>query len=628
MATVFGFILAVFFIVTYQCSGEQTDKKCLYVYDLTYTLRLDRNDPKQCRKIWDETHFITSVQGIVNRKSPRLYVYLVGKDGYVDRYWLAKLREQGEWLSDYKLQPLPDVDSVVRTFRADIKGLVVYDENVPATSNVASTIAGVNDFACIRFDQSSDSLYYRLVVDPTGPKIPVKAWLVNKDGTSMFTGKGKIPGSNTPSTGSAKCDAYIWAKERLLDTGRCNPTKMAYYIDAYWLRNTTGEIPNHTLSNHDYFIANRAFFFDLSPWDDEAPNDDPGQQLGTDVRTLKTILRSAYEQFKGKSLIHIGGFVPWDKKYTYHVGGKHQDVESEWRYVEIVSCFNAYLDADALSPAHMANASVYQHFPLARNYPQKLPSLGDLKAKGYVLPDGRVAPKTYIYIYIGDYDSAAWLYRHLPEFWDDPARGTIPMGWAFNPNLADRFAPGLAYTRKTKSPLDYFVTGDNGAGYLNPEYLVQRPHSGLPSGLEIWREHCSKYYRQWDISLTGFIIEGNSPAMSSEVIQAYKTFSPNGFVAIKLPRPWGVSHGVPYARLSADVGVYGSPESAAKIILDRIGGQKPEFYVFRTILWKPTDIRALYELIKTSQKGTDIEIVDPYTLMLLIKQESEHKAED
>ncbi|MCL6630157.1 MAG: hypothetical protein K6U00_11210, partial [Armatimonadetes bacterium] len=180
MSTAFGFILAVFLLVTYQCSGEQIDKKCLYVYDLTYTLRLDRNDPKQCRKIWDETHFITSVQGIVNRKSPRLYIYLVGKDGYVDRYWLAKLRERGGWLSDYKLQPLPDLDSVVRTFRADIKGLVVYDENVPATSNVASTIAGINDFACVRFDQSSDSLYYRLVVDPTGPRIPVKAWLVKK----------------------------------------------------------------------------------------------------------------------------------------------------------------------------------------------------------------------------------------------------------------------------------------------------------------------------------------------------------------------------------------------------------------------------------------------------------------
>jgi hypothetical protein len=614
-------------IFGYQDIGLATgSKKILYIYDLTYTLRLDRNDPKQRRRIWDETHFITSVQGIVNRKSPRLYVYLTGSNGYIDRFWLSKLREPGEWLSDYELQPLPDIQSVVKTFRADIKGLVVYDENVPATSNVASTIAGVSDLACVRFDQSRDSLYYQLAIDPKGPKIPVKAWLVNKDGSSIFTGKGTIPGSKTLSTGSAKCDAYIWAKERFIDTGRCNPTKMAYYIDAYWLQKPEGEIPNHTLTNHDYFIANKAFFFDLSPWDDEVPNDDPTQPLGTDPSTLKTILRAAYEQFKGKSLIHIGGFVPWDKKYTYHAGGKHQDVESEWRFVEIVSCFNAYLDADALSVGHMANASVFQHYPLSDYYPQKLPTIEDLKAKGYILPNGTVAPKTYIYIYIGDYDSAAWLYRHLPEFWNDPARGTIPMGWAFNPNLADRFGPGLAYTRKTKSSLDYFVAGDSGAGYLNPQYLVERPHSGLPSGLDIWQKHCTKYYRQWGITITGFIIEGNSPPMSREVIEAYKTFSPNGIVAIKLPAQWGVIWGMPYARLSADIGVGGSPGPAAKMVLDRIGGQKPEFYVFRTILWKPTDIKTLYELIKSSPKGADIEIVDPYTLMLLIKQHSEQNS--
>ena len=39
-------------------------------------------------------------------------------------------------------------------------------------------------------------------------------------------------------------------------------------------------------TNHDYFVANKAFFFDLSIWGDEAPNDDPEQPLGTDRATL------------------------------------------------------------------------------------------------------------------------------------------------------------------------------------------------------------------------------------------------------------------------------------------------------------------------------------------------------
>ena len=186
----------------------------LYTYDLTYTLRLDRSDPKERRRIWDHAHFVSSVQGIVNREQPRLYVYFIGgEEGTIDRYWLARLQEPGEWLAEHRLEEIPDLDALVRTFRSEINGLVVYDESVPATSNVASTIAGVENLACARFDPDADSLCHRLTAEL---RLPVKARLINPDGTSMFTGRGTIPDSSTPSTGSAKCDAYLWAKEKYL----------------------------------------------------------------------------------------------------------------------------------------------------------------------------------------------------------------------------------------------------------------------------------------------------------------------------------------------------------------------------------------------------------------------------
>jgi len=589
----------------------------LYTYDLTYTLKLDRGDPSERRRIWDHAHFVSSLQGIVNRERPCLYVYFIGgEDARIDRYWLGGLREPGEWLADCRLEEIPDLDALVRRFGKDMDGLVVYDENVPATSNVASTIAGVENLACVRYDRDPDSLFHLLTSDPSGPKLPVKVWLINQDGTSIFTGKGTIPGSGTPSTGSAKCDAYIWAKERYLDTGKCNPAKMGYYIDAYWLQKPDGYIPNHTLSNHDYFIANKGFFFDLSPWDDETPVDDPNQPLGTDAETFQAIMRSAWERTQGRTMIHLGGFVPWDKKYTDLAGGKHEGVPSEWRMVEIASCFNAYIDADALGIGCMANASVFQHYPLEERYPQKLPTVEDLKAKGFITEDGRVAPKSYVTIYIGDYDSAAWLYQRIPDLWDDPARGSIPLGWAFNPNLADRFAPGMAYTRKTKSENDFFVAGDSGAGYVNPGHLqVPRRFSGLPSGIETWAEHCRSYYRQWDLSVTGFIIDGYAPPMSDEVKDAYTTFSPNGIAAQKIER-WGVHKGMPFLRMDLDLG--GTPEQSAEVVLSRIGEKKPEFFIFRTILWSPAKHKSLFDLIRNSKKGKDVEIVDPYTLFQLI----------
>lgn len=599
--------------------SAESSEKTLRTFDLTYTLKLGgaSRSQEECRKIWDDAHFVSSLQGIVNRNEPRLYIFFVGgENGTVDRYWLRRLREPGEWLEKHRMQEIPDLDALVREFQDDITGLVVYDERVPATSCVASTIAGVENLACVRYDPAKGSLYQHLTEDL---KLPVKIRLLKPGGMSMFTGKGAIPGSKTRSTGSAKCDAYIWAKERYLDSGKCNPAKMGYYIDAYWLRNPGGYVPNHTLSNHDYFIAQKGFFFDLGPWDDETPVDDPDQPLGTDMRTLQAIMRSAWERVEGQKMIHVGGFTPWDKKYTDHsnAGGKHGGVPTEWRYAEIISCFNGYMDADALGIGCMANASVFQHYPLKEKYPQKLPTIADLKAKGFITQDGKVAPKSYMTIYVGDYDSAAWLYHRIPDLWDDPVRGQIPLGWAFNPNLADRFAPGMAYTRKTASANDYFVAGDSGAGYLNPGHLQEpREYSGLPSGVNVWAEHCRKYYEQWDLSVTGFIIDGYAPETNDEVKDAYTTFSPNGIVAQKIGR-WGVHKRMPYIRMSDDLN--GPPEESAKLVLSRLSEQKPEFFIFRDILWSPTNQKKLFDAVKASPAGKDVEIVDPYTLFLLIR---------
>ena len=168
-------LMFIFFILLALClAAPRSEAKMLYTYDLTYTLNLDREDPNQRRKAWDDAHFVSSVQGIVNRKEPRLYLYFVGgENGSIDRYWLDKLRAEDEWLADYQFEAIPDLDALIGRFRGDIEGLVVYDENVAATSNVASTIAGVEDLACVRFDLEPGSLYHHLTADL---KLPVKRW--------------------------------------------------------------------------------------------------------------------------------------------------------------------------------------------------------------------------------------------------------------------------------------------------------------------------------------------------------------------------------------------------------------------------------------------------------------------
>jgi hypothetical protein len=577
------------------------------------------------RQAWDELQAVAALQGLVNRHGPRLYVFLVGDGAKIDHYWLDTLRTKGQWLAGRPLDPVSDVRALLQRFRGDYQGAVVWDDHVPATSNVAETVAGADGLLPLRYDPDPHSLYSWCVLDPQGLRLSVKVRLIHPDGSSLFTGHGLVPGTTLASTGSAKCDATLWAVEHYLKAGRCDPTHLAYYPDAYWLGGKPSDVPavRTLLSDHDYFVAHRGFFFDLSPWDDEAPNDDPSQPLGADARTLNAVLRAAYDQTAQRrqgrpGVIQVGGFTPWDQKYTDHTGGRHGGVPTEWRYAEILSCYSAYMDADAPSLNAMANASLFQHFPLAMAYPQgSHPTEAVLRAKGDLDSQGHVVSKNYAAIYAGDYDSSAWLYERMPDLWDDPARGSVPLGWAFNPTLDARFPVGLARARATATPNDTFITGDSGAGYLNPGSLVPpRRFSGLPSGLAAWEEHSRRAYARWDLTVTGFIIDGDAPPMSEAVKEAYARFSPGGVVAQKIPEQ-SLVNGVPFLRMGADLP---NPEQGAQVIAwafpENVDG--PHFHIFRTILWSPSSHKTMFDTVRRTRP--DIEFVDPNTLFFLLKR--------
>ena len=566
-------------------------------------------------RAYDELALLAALQGIVNRDKPRLYVKgVTGADGTdVDTFWWQKMASLGWSVAKQTPYTATDLNDLLAIYGRYTKGLCVWDPAVPATQNVAATVAGVSDLLPVAYRTDSGSLYMQLRKAGWG----VGTWLVNQDGSSLFTGSGTIPGTKLASSGSAKNDAYLWAKERYLDTGKCDPALMAYYIDAYWLQNpAASSFYNNTLVNHDYYVANRGFFFDLDPWSDEAPVDDPNQKPGTDTATLKEILASANQQTKLKHMINVGGFVPWAFKYTNFgkAGGSHAGVPTEWEYAEILSWYNAFMEADALSYSALANASFTQHFPLQRTYPQPAPpTKAEMQGSGFVQADGTVAAKRFFAFYVGDFDSPAWLYQNIPSLWTDPNRGKVPLSWAFDPNLCLRAGPAMAWTRATRSSTDVFVAGDSGAGYLNPGGLQSGRASGLPSGVDLWASHCARFYKQWDIQVTGFIIDGNSPAMDTHNLEAYAGFSPGGIVGQKEHER--LVKGMPVLTMTSDLG------STVAGAVSTVEGSftavnTPQFAVTRAVLQTPT----WYKSVADQLTADGIEVVDLVTLMRLVAQ--------
>jgi hypothetical protein len=592
--------------------------KTIRVFDARYLRTLDLRDPRQAAEVWDTMHALAAVQGLANREAPQLYlIYCAGFGVETDQFWLDWLRGEDGWLKDSQMVNLASLEEVVRTFKPFVQGLVVYDPEVPATSCVASTAAGCDDLLPVRFSRATNSVFALLTEKL---HLPVRLWLVNPDGTPKFTGKGLIPDLNERSTGSAKNDAYRWAIRRYIDSGRCDARFAAYYIDAFWLKRSNRAGDLHTLSNHDYFIARRGFFFDLATWGDETPVDDPHQTLGLDRQTFLQMM-AALNRKAPNSMIKVGGFIPWAFKYTdtHGAGGQHEGVATEWEFARLISQFNGYMEADAIGYSSIANASFCAHYPLKERYPQPnpKPSRADWQKAGYLTAAGKVAPKLYVGFYTGDYDSPSWLYKAVAAFFSDPERGNVPLGWAFDPNLADRAPQALVYAYRHATTNDFFISGDSGAGYLNPRGLTDRPDSKLPPALKVWTEHCSRYFKRWDMSITGFMLDGSAGASTPEEFAEYRRFSPDG-CGNQLDLAPQVIAGVPTMR---EWDMPGSATRTAAYVAQQAAaaGNGPCFLWARTIVKPPSWHAEVSRVLRDKYPNAPVVIVDPYTFFGLIK---------
>ncbi|MBI5385293.1 MAG: hypothetical protein HZA90_11485 [Verrucomicrobia bacterium] len=612
-------LLLIGWLATYSvAAGESRPPKEIWTFDAQPLQALDLRQPENARRIWDTMHLLAALQGLANRESPRLYVYYCRQFGVeTDRFWMDWFRGEDGWLRNSEARPLADLDALLTKFHDAFDGLVVYDGNVPATANVASTAAGVERLLPVRHDAATNSLFTRLTQQH---RLPVKLWLVQPDGSAKFTGRGRIRDLNELSSGSAKADAHRWAMRRYLQAGRCGVGVAAYYVDAFWLhRARQAQADMHTLSNHDWFIARRAFFFDLAPWGDEAPVDDPTQPLGTDKRCLLEVLRLLYDK-AGGGVVRIGGFPPWPFKYTTHGGaGRHEGVPTEWEFTRLISQFNAYKEADAAGLGAIANASFTHHYPLRPRYPQPnpKPTLANWRSRGWVDAAGKVAPRLFVGHYVGDYDSPSWLYKAVPAFFRDAKRVSVPLGWAFDPNLADRAPQAMAFAYRHATSNDFFIAGDSGAGYVNPRALTIRPDSGLPSGLRAWEEHCRRYYARWDMTITGFMLDGAAGASTETEFASFRHFSPDG-AGTHFEKGPALHAGL---ATCPERDLPDSAEAAARFIAEKAKAARGQaaFLWARSILKSPTWYAEVSRLLRERHPEAAVEVVDPYTFFGLIR---------
>ena len=69
-------IYITFFLLTLISRNDKYSDK-IGLFDLKYSLNYDLNNPQQVESMWDDIHTVATLQGIVNRDAPRLFINYV-----------------------------------------------------------------------------------------------------------------------------------------------------------------------------------------------------------------------------------------------------------------------------------------------------------------------------------------------------------------------------------------------------------------------------------------------------------------------------------------------------------------------------------------------------------------------
>ncbi|AQQ70230.1 hypothetical protein SMSP2_00573 [Limihaloglobus sulfuriphilus] len=603
--------------------------KCIYILFLAFSAQFLQAAAKPTIYKWDMSfsdgwskslqydlfHSAVALQGLANREAPRVFLVFDERD----QLWLDRLVEPGGLCEGWNIETINNISEYIDMFAGLARGVVLYDSSpetgVISTSLAATSAAAARDCIALRNDPDS-GVYKMFVTNSSGARLPIVLDLSGK-----FTGSGTIWQTGRESTGSAKCDAYIWLVENYIKTGMLDTTNISYTLDLWGMKDEVDM--NHTqLRNLDYAFKKKAVCFELSPWADEAATDDPTQPLGTDFETFKTILDECNIQNNYSEMIKFCGFTNWARKYTDNVGGIHTGVETEWQLVRLLSGYNSYQEADAPGLNFVSNTSFYNALKPAleeREYLQNSPpSYQDLVERGFIDSSGNVVDNNYILIYMGDYDQASWmLYWLAGERYDDSARGEVPCCWAPTPNTSDRISVAYDYVFRNKSDKDYFVGGNSGAGYLHPGQLYgERWPSGYADARDVWKRHCQKYYRMFDYSISSRIQNGSSGELELVDCEVYKSFSGDGMAVnmrdnIAAPM---LSTNIPIIKTTPTI-LYTDTINAAKLGLT--SGSGVNFSLYRAINIYPQDLKDLEEECRLL--GNDYRFLDAYSFYYLLR---------
>ncbi len=600
----------------------------------------------------DQQTVLVTLQGIVNRKQPRLYWVMSGDQ--TDQTWLGTIGIPNTMASD----PW----SLFTKYRREIRGAIVYDTNVPDTINVATSLAGLHD-AVITTPELASSLKLPILEDLRGrfkDKFAAYDWVLSNYWDRLThrivsaispSNTVQVPGVQWTTllqvTGhvhdASNKGTYTADFSNLLAGG--SGTVYVRYQDAYTNEGWGPSVQQVTVLADGNAIAS------FQPGSDgEKPflYDPDSSQLasawrfadgtnyfiyaftppaGTKTLTLQTLMWNQY-------LVTATNTAP-----------EAQVANPEFRdYIVGTRALVFWLDP--LVPAEAAlfgqilgklapDTPYLGWFPNGNEMPgvtlcaqhgvvvgatddfNNGTVFGGVRARVTSMQPPTTVPqlanRIYVTLTMSEGDNVQYDQHRMRMIWDDPNRGRVPINWSISPLLLDAGRSMLSYYQRTQTENDLLVAGPSGAGYTYPG---EWPAADLSR----YTERTGHYMRRAGMNIIYALNRNDSTdlPLAPAIAAAYiRDVNPLGILYNwESTSQFSVVNGLP---VFTQIGISSVSDGQTALMnaLNSWDGKRPLFVALGVLAWNmaPTDVNTLVDSL-----SSQFEVVRGDVYFELLKQ--------
>lgn len=470
----------------------------------------------------DEKLLLGTLQGVVNRVRPR--IYLIGDDAVAGEGRLTWLRDL-----DVPYTIHDDAWALIAKYRDAINGSIVFDPAVPDSINVATTLAGIEDAVV-----ANPELAQRLsrdhgieVIDDLRDRfesrIDAYRWsyenLWSKTTDRMLIGlppqreKSVPPGIPAIYETLARVDAHehdaanrdtyefdisahlggpsVWVRFDDAFTGEgWGPAVSEVVLRAdgqvidQFVPGTPAEEPylfdpgNSQVSDgppqHRFADGSRYFVYQFQP-----PASTQSLTLAVTMWNEYTVSVTPIEPTRAtlEGFAYLRDYAVANRALTFwldpNITAERQLFVEIMLRVEPYTPYLGWFSQDVAGEFGGTElASRHGVYVLAADWFENMSvhsgARAAISAKREPLPPPSLQNKVYVTFVMSEGDNLQYNEHRLRVLWDDRGRGSVPINWTTSPLLKDAARNLLGYFQRTATDNDLLVAGPSGAGYIYP----------------------------------------------------------------------------------------------------------------------------------------------------------------